>query len=222
MKMFRKKAAARKKQKKEGSRMRVFKINRREMLLLCIAVSVMAGVGYIRVRYWPAAQALAAIHKETEDLRTKLKVSQLPKEPPEKEINQMEQELAGIAQQFETWQARIGSLEHRFVPVDSSESLQALKVEISSLARRQGVLIVKDVSYQAAPQDKSLAWFLDKGLYQRPLRQITVESPYPYLLKFIQGLQNLPYQVTIVRLEIMLKGDASNGSALTSTLILSL
>ncbi|MDP2683012.1 MAG: hypothetical protein Q8P28_09475 [Deltaproteobacteria bacterium] len=202
--------------------MRGGKISLREMVLFFMAFLVIIGVGYVRIRYWPAVQALRGMGTEIEGLRAKLKETNLPKEPSEDDILQITNELAGIEQEIEQWQTRIHSYEQRFVPHDSSELFQALKVEISGLARAHGVLIVKDVSYHGTSQDASLAWFLGKGLPQRLFRQITIESSYPDLRRFIIGLKGLSYYVTIVRFEIMVSENDGDGSTITSNLIIAL
>jgi len=114
-------------------------------------------------------------------------------------------------------------IETQLAPLDSQE----LKVRISELARDSGIRIrinenlkpaairvqkkQKKKRGQVTPEAKEIIPPLTAGwitrlspgsMFERPLQRIEVDGNYLSLRRFVHGLDEMPYQVTVVRMNI--------------------
>jgi len=177
-------------------------LGRREWALLVISVTVIVSTGYLRWRYLPARQIVreatagsgVALEQARPDLfqawtvRTNAEIARL-----ERTLVQEQETLARI--------------ERGFAPSQSNEALQALKVEISDLAKSSGVLIRESVPYRpaatATDSDPTLLGQFAKGTpYRRPLQQMRIEGSFGDFRQFLRGLPRLSWRVTVARFHL--------------------
>jgi len=144
----------------------------------------------------------------------------IPTEPRE-DVEDINEKLDDQENALQAIKESAEQVETQLAPVDSQE----LKVRISELARDSGVRIrvnealnptplkVKnkknrnnaDVSYGEILPPVTAGWItrMSPGsMFQRPLQRLELDGSYLALRRFIHGLDELPYLVTVVRLNI--------------------
>lgn len=178
------------------------KLGRRESALLVIAATVIIGLGYLRWRYLQAQRAIREAIKssgvELEQVRPDTFRAWTAR--TNAELTRLEEALVGE-------QETLTQLEQRFAPSQSNEALQALKVEVSDLAKSSGVLIRESVPYQPAAatagSDRALlSQFATGTLYRRPLQRMRMESSFAGFRQFLRGLDRLSWRATVARFDI--------------------
>ena len=214
------------------------KMSRREHVLVIIAWGILIGMVYVPFRYLPSLKETKGLIEETEKTWAKQKEIKLPKEPPEdpelleKERMEAERSLTGM-------RTAIASLEGAFAPVDSPEVLHGLQVEISDLARASGVRVLGIKPYepksppaqgvkQSVPDtsgSKGSVYGSGGTPYPRPMRRLEAATSYGGFKRFIRGLNNLHWRVTVAEFTLEKAEPAKRGPGgepLTVTLILAL
>lgn len=214
------------------------KLSRREHILVIIAWGILIGMVYLPFRYLPSLKEIKGLIEETEKTWAKQKEIKLPKEPPEdpeileKERIEAEKGLTGM-------RSAIASLKGAFAPVDSPEVLHGLQVEISDLARASGVRVLGIKPYepksppsqgvkQSVPDTsgfKGSVYGAGGTPYSRPMRRLEAAASYGGFKRFMRGLNNLHWRVTLVEFNLEKAEPAKRGQGdepLAVTLILAL
>lgn len=215
----------------------------REKVLLMVAGLVVLIIGYLFLRYLPQQQAIAAIESGAESAEREY-------EEKQKELNEavaspkavvdeetLQGEVDALRRELEQQQARLSELRLKTAPVDDAESLQQLKLEIAMLAKRAGVHVLESRplepeatrSSASAEDDEPAAAagpFLPADLIREAtggrLHTMTVESSFPALREFLDGLRRLPWRVTVLSFDIeILKNEKERfGSRLRTTCVM--
>lgn len=223
--------------------------NREQLLSALVIVAIVAGA-YGLLRYRPVDERIGQLQKSAESTQKRLLKARLPDEPLENveeltaQLDDLERAMALVREQAETMQLRLA-------PFDSQE----LKVRISQLARDSGVRIRSNEKLQPPLQtatsknakrvakkrgkidDKpkeplilpeTSGWIarMSSGtMFHRPMQRIELEGSYMAIRKFVHGLDDLSYQVTVLKLNIEklpLSSPAGYPQALLAKLVLAL
>ena len=213
------------------------RLSPREHLLLLVAVAVACGMGYWLIRGRILARDISSARAATKTVRTKLEGFEAGGgefTDPALLITQLEKARAELS----AAQNALDELEQRFVDLDYPVQVDRLRLEISALADASGVVIRENRTCPAAQvhrtetsdqgvvrpraKDEVVALLAGGEPYRRPLREITVQSSYEGLLRFLKGLSDLPSFVGVIRFAVEIDGesDSAAGPVLKTTLVL--
>lgn len=226
--------------------MTLSKLTKIEQILLATVILVLLLGSYSFFRFIPENSAIGKLQRQATKTEQQLHSAQIPDEP-EQSVEELLKELDEKEQVLAMTQTMADSVSQRLASFGS----QQLKVSISELARNTGVRIRTNEAFQtitkvkvnkakskakakaiAAKTDLILpanySWIermSQKTVFHRPIQRLVLEGDYQSLRAFVHGLENLEWQVTVVRfnLEIMpaapLRGYAQQ---LKSELVLAL
>ncbi|WP_305908873.1 hypothetical protein Q9L42_008480 [Methylomarinum sp. Ch1-1] len=225
-------------------------LNNREQLLSALVIVAIVAGAYGLLRYRAVDERIEHLQKSTESMQKRLLKARIPDEPLENvegltaQLDDLERAMALVRDQAEL-------MELRLAPFDSQE----LKVRISQLARDSGVRIRSNEKLQPPPQTKNdqkskragkkrgktaakpteplilpetSGWVVRMSpgtMFHRPMQQIELEGSFMGIRKFIHGLDDLSYQVTVLQLNIEklpLASPAGYPQALLAKLVLAL
>ncbi len=202
--------------------MKFKQLNNRERLLAgSIIVAIILG-GYGLLRFQPKFDDIQRLEQQKEATLNRLANMDIPTEPQEG-MADIKRDLDDHEKALEAIRDSAQQIEVRLAPVDSQE----LRVRISELARDSGVRIRVNEALRPSPLKKNnpadkrrssdqaeyrelippvtAGWItrLSPGsMFQRPLQRLEVDGSYLALRRFIHGMDQLPYLVTVVRLNI--------------------
>ncbi|PHS29696.1 MAG: hypothetical protein COA95_11425 [Methylophaga sp.] len=203
--------------------MMLSKLKKSEQILLVIVIAVLILGAYSFLRFIPKNDAIVTLQKQAAKVEKKLQLARVPDEPQQgvdellKQLDDQEQALALIRNMAD-------GVSQRFAPFDSQE----LKVRISELARNTRVRILTNETFKTVikvninkskrklkaktiindthvilPANRSwIDRMSQKTMFYRPMQRLVFEGDYQSLRAFIHGLDALPWQVTVVRLNI--------------------
>ncbi len=201
--------------------MKIKQLNKKEksMAVAIIIILLLGGYGYLR--FQPLMSEIDSLERQKQATLNRISTMEIPDEPQEK-IDEIIAALDDQEKAQEAIEDNAARIEMQLAPVDSQE----LRVRISELARDSGIRIrVNEVLRQepvriasnnnrrttAANADKEVNVPIEAGwikrlapgsMFQRPLQRLEIDGDYPSLRRFIHGLDDLPYQVTVVRMNI--------------------
>lgn len=204
--------------------MNLRELNKRErMLALAIGVVVILG-SYGLLRYQPAKDNIESLQKQV--LATQIRIAEL--EIPE----ESDEVIEDILDQLDAQEAEVAALQERAAVIENrlaSRDSQQLRVMISSLAMETGIRIRSNESFNASPVTQitqasrnttrktanqpakdvilpaTAGWIarMSPGsMYERPLQKLQLEGSYEALRRFLHGLDGLPWQVSVLRMNI--------------------
>lgn len=214
------------------------KITRREHLLILVALGILIGMAYSIFRFFPEKKEMEDLILEVEKTLSRQKEIDLPGDP-QADLDRLKKEEREIGEELVRQRASIASLEEKFVPLDSPETLHGLQVEISDLARASGVRVMENKPYepklppaqgvkQSVPDSsgsKGSVYGAGGTPYSRPMRRLEAATSYGGFKRFIRGLNNLHWRVTVVEFTVEVAQPAKRGPGgepLAVTLILAL
>jgi hypothetical protein len=205
------------------------RLSPREHLLLLVALAVACGMGYWLSRGRVVSRELDAAHAATEATRAKLSELEGPVgDFADPEVLERRLEEARTARA--SAQRTLEELEGRFVDLGQPAELDRLRLEISALADLSGVLIRENRTCPTAQvhggdarvRDEVVSLLAGGDPYERPLREITMQSSYEGLRRFLDGLGKLRSFVGVLRFSVEIDQDAghASGPLLKTTLVL--
>lgn len=205
--------------------MKLRELNTRERLLAIAIVVVVLLSSYGLLRYKPVKADINSLHQQVAATQTRIAKLEIPEESDEviedilDQLDDQEEEVAQL-------QESASIIENRLASRDS----QQLRVLISSLAMETGIRIRTNESFKSSPvtrvvqarrntrkaavqaqptQDVILpataGWIarMSPGsMYERPLQKLQIEGSYEALRRFLHGLDGLPWQVSVLRINI--------------------
>lgn len=195
--------------------MKLKQLNNRERALAGIILLVIVLSGYGLLRFEPRLENIQRLEEQKEATLNRLAKMDIPTEPQEG-IDEIKRELEDQQKALDAIRESAVQIEQQLAPVDSQE----LKVKISELARDSGIRIRVNEALRPQPlknnnrrgnDDNEIippvttGWItrMSPGsMFQRPLQRLEVDGSYLALRRFIHGLDELPYQVTVIRLNI--------------------
>lgn len=128
------------------------KLSLRELILLTITVSVLAGGAYALARYVPAHKTIEQMHGDTKTKQAALLKIEIPEEV-EGEADDLNDKIVALERQIEDARAYLPVFEQRLAPERSTELLLA----ISEAARRAKVRLIDNQSFDASQEIVSQA-----------------------------------------------------------------
>lgn len=195
--------------------MKLKQLNNRERALAGIILLVIVLSGYGLLRFEPRLENIQRLEQQKEATLNRLAKMDIPTEPQEG-IDEIKRKLEDQKKALDAIRESAVQIEQQLAPVDSQE----LKVKISELARDSGIRIRVNEALRPQPlknnnrrgnEDNEIippvttGWItrMSPGsMFQRPLQRLEVDGSYLALRRFIHGLDELPYQVTVIRLNI--------------------
>lgn len=197
-------------------------LNKRERLLAAVVLAVVILGVYGLLRFEPKLDDTNKLALQMESTLNRLAKMDIPTEP-EEGVDDIKRALDDQEKALEAINQSARQIETQLAPLDSQE----LKVRISELARDSGIRIrinenlkptaikiekiQKGKRGQVTPEPKEIippptaGWItrLSPGsMFERPLQRIEVDGNYLSLRRFVHGLDEMPYQVTVVRMNI--------------------
>lgn len=203
--------------------MKLTQLNKRERILAaCFLVVIVLGI-YGLLRFEPRYSDIQMLEQQKESTLMRLGNMDIPTEPTE-EVEDINEKLDDQENAQQAIKESAEQIETRLAPLDSQE----LKVRISELARDSGVRIrvnealnpsplkvnnytgkrrkaEEEITYGEIIPPATAGWItrMSPGsMFQRPLQRLELDGSYLALRRFIHGLDELPYLVTVVRLNI--------------------
>ncbi len=204
--------------------MKLRELNKRERILaIAIVVVVLLG-SYGLIRYQPAKANINSLHIQVAATQSRIAKLDIPEESDEV--------IEDILDQLDQQEAEVAELKESAAVIESrlaSRDSQQLRVMISSLALETGIRIRTNESFQASPVTQivqatrnnrktaaqqpmmdvilppAAGWIarMSPGsMYERPLQKLQLEGSYEALRRFIHGLDGLPWQVSVLRMNI--------------------
>lgn len=202
--------------------MKIKQLNTRERILAAAIIVVIILGGYGLLRFDPKYTEIQRLEQQKQATLNRLAKMDIPTEPTE-EVGEIKQKLDDQENALAAVRESAQQIESQLAPIDSQE----LKVRISELARDSGIRIrvnealspaplklnknsgkrrkTSDVEYGEIIPPATAGWItrMSPGsMFQRPLQRLEVDGSYLSLRRFIHGLDELPYLVTVVRINI--------------------
>ena len=204
------------------------KLTKSEQVLIAITLVVILLGAYSLLRFVPKYQEISSLALSAEKTERKLMKARIPNEP-DQDVQQLLSQLDDQEQAMTLISDMADSVQQGLAPIDSqelrvlvSQLARDLKVRITANERVEGktpalkaiakkkkkkakkttakIENTKDIALPA-----SYNW-LDRmapnTLYYRPLQRIELAGQYRSIRAFIQELDNLPWQVTVIRIKI--------------------
>ncbi len=185
-----------------------------QVVVLCTLLTVYM-VGFFRVTHQKYQYSKNMLHRKQDRLEKRAsfdpsKISQANPKTIQNKIDAIEEELQQASLMFD-------ELDTGFAPVDSSEVLQQLMLEISTLAERTGVILISVSRKGFNAEDGSEVVPLDPQL-GRPLLVVTANTEFGPLLDFLDGLKELSFYVSVMNLKVYsLQAQGSSDKSIPST-----
>lgn len=200
--------------------MKIKQLNKREKLMAGVIISIVLLSGYGYLRFEPRLSGIDRLTAQKDGTLNRIATLEIPEEPLES-MEQLKLELDDLEKALQAIEENSQQIEAQLAPVDSQE----LKLRISELARDSGIAIKINEVFKVDPitpsqnsnreTDKQnnkeilppfeLNWvkkLAPNSMFHRPLQRVVIDADYTSLRRFIHGLDNLPYRVTVVRINI--------------------
>lgn len=196
--------------------MNIKHLNTREKLLAAAIIVVMVLGSYAYLRFEPRLTQIELLEAQREKTLLRISTMEIPDEPQE-QVDEIIAQLDDQEKALEAIKDNARQVEMLLAPVDSQE----LRVRISELARDSGIRIrvnqtfrvdrvttsskrapAKDVEIIVPPSAGWTKRLAPGSMYVRPMQRLEIDGDYPSLRRFIHGLEDLPYQVTVVRINV--------------------
>jgi Tfp pilus assembly protein PilO len=205
--------------------MKLAQITNKQQLLAGIVITLLVLTIYGFVRFIPESTTIESLEKSAKKTQNKILKNGVSDEPTEDldellaQIQDQEKAMALIKESAENLEARLAAF-------DSQE----LKVRISQLANKTRVRIQSNQAVATFPQLNQVAnakkkkkktnnvtqevnlllpasrgWLarLSPGtVLHRPLQRLELEGTYQQIQAFIHGLDGLPWQVTVIQMQL--------------------
>lgn len=205
------------------------KLKQSEQILIAITLFVIIIGAYSVLRFVPKYQDISAQERSAAKTERKLLKARIPNEPDQdaqqllSQLDDQEHAMALISDMADSVQQRLAPLDSQELRVLISQLARDLKVRITTNERIEGKApALKMVAQKkrkkknqktanANEENKNIALpatysWLDRmapnTLYHRPLQRIELVGQYRRIREFIQELDNLPWQVTVIRMKI--------------------
>lgn len=227
--------------------------NREQLLSALVIVAIVSGL-YGLLRYRPVDERIGQLQKSAESTQKRLLKARIPEEPMENveglmaELDDLERALALVRDQAETMQQRLAPFDSQELKVRISQLARASGVRIRSneklqppaqsetnknknknnkrVRKKRGKSPVKPKEPLILPETSGWIARMSPGtMFHRPMQQIELEGSYMAIRKFVHGLDDLSYQVTVLKLQIEklpLVSPAGYPQALLAKLVLAL
>ena len=187
----------------------------RILILFCATLVAL----YFGLRY---PQLSAELSHEANMVNRKLNRLEVRKQDvptPKVSAGVLEKRLADLTDEKDRLEGRLVGLRRGFATLESTEELQLLWLEVSSLARDSRLDVQQMQGYGSSGRNGSTVTSVDflaqeaNNRYQRPLVKLRASGSFSQLMSFLRGLQRLSYNVSVVRVGINARPPASGREA---------
>ncbi|MDP2561783.1 hypothetical protein [Psychrobium sp. 1_MG-2023] len=197
-----------------------------EQILIAITLIVVIIGGYSLLRFIPAYQDISSLERNAKKTERKLLKARIPAAPDQdaqqllSQLDDQELAMAVISEMATSVQQRLAPQDSQELKVLVSQLARDLKVRITTNERIEGKPAAQKQVAQKRRKNKrspaneenkeivlpaSYGWLermAPNTLYYRPLQRVELAGQYRSIRAFIQELDNLPWQVTVVRMKI--------------------
>lgn len=219
-------------------------LSHREKLLLPLALTVIFIVVYGAARLRPGLIKIDQLKKE---LSTAVQGRETLSWPSQagSDTEILRQEISRLEQTKDQQTDRLAKNESRLANLATSSELQSLRIQISALARKHNIKVIKSIPHGSDNDDSrqsssplQLADAPDHPskehapviheffqlMYARPLQQLELAATYSALQQFVESLSSLQHRVNVVSFEIKMddRSDQLTQPRLSSHLVLAL
>lgn len=169
-----------------------------QLIVFCFMVSGFALLYQpVLAKYFEAKGKISRIVNRTES-RAEIKgLGKLSSLPPKV----LERQIRSVEEQAEVVKAEFNELDTGFAPMDSAEMRQQLMLEISALAERAGIELLRVSRKGFRPEGGETVLVIDKEL-GRPLLLLTANATFDQLLGFLDGLKELSFYVSVMKMSL--------------------
>lgn len=163
---------------------------------------------YAGLVWLPANERIAKLEYDLQKMtvreKSAAKAEAKPLQPPPslggRNLREAESELQGLKAQLDELSLELRSLNARFVPLDDSLAMNALKSGLTSLAEAgdMEVMAIEHVYTRSEDKDKPptpqmLQEAAKTNPFKRPLLVLHARASFRGLMQFLDGLNQLPY-----------------------------
>jgi len=206
--------------------MTLSKLNTREQILVAVVSIVLFLGSYTLFRFLPENKNIVSLQNQAAKTERKLQSARIPDEPDEG-IDELLKQLDDQEQSLQLINEMADGVAQHLAPFDSQQVI----IMVSQLARQSGVLVKTSESLKITPiqatsqkknkkRNKKAKQIVNEAnvifpatrnwidrmsastLFHRPMQRLILEGDYQSLRSFIHGLDNLGWQVTVVRFKI--------------------
>ncbi|MBE0440363.1 MAG: hypothetical protein IBX57_11545 [Gammaproteobacteria bacterium] len=204
------------------------KLTNREQLLFGLALTVLILGGYGLFGFMPETKAIADLNKAMKATEIKLLKAEIPDEPEEDlddliiQLEDQKQTMALIEQEAQAIESSLAPFNSQQIIVQISQLAKAQNLRVKETeayktiaqnqtqpARTNTKTKRKQATQAPPPSDvilpETMSWIarMSEGtMFYRPMQRYVLEGDYQKIVQFVYELDNLPWEVTIVRLKI--------------------
>ncbi len=172
-------------------------ISLREQVLMAILGGSIIVATYVLARYLPAKKQLALLEEQQQILEQDLKKIVLPKIP--KQYQQLQPKLTQLEAALNASSEKLQQLKQAYLDPNSVNQRQALKLEISQLAKASGIKVMEVSPYLQSEQPRHPLLGKDSLVWSSlNLEHLKLLSTYANFRRFLAGLDQLSKKVHVV------------------------
>jgi DNA repair exonuclease SbcCD ATPase subunit len=186
---------------------------------LLIIISLLLLTGYFGLRYPTLNKAANFQHNMVSRQKDRIEKRIVTVESSGIPIAKLSQQLDELEKNIAEKQQKLKEYGNRFASLEDASQIRQLKLEISRLAERFGLSIVRIGGNAPATTPNPLKQEVQHSLpeqtnnrYGRPLITFEAISDYAGLQQFLDGIRTLSNNVTVVQLEVKAKISEDKGS----------
>lgn len=205
-------------------------ISNREKGLLILAATVMVAAIYFVARVKPQTLADQALAEEVANLQNSVEHFTMPRSSGDPEA--VKKQLAETEAKLKQAKDELDALFRNRADESSHQALEALMLEIMTVARAKGVAVDTSGAYTGSSagfgfisKDELSALQAGNEPFRfRPLRSVVLRGGFPQIKSFIEALPGLKHEVNVMRFSFKADSDKSGAQAsgLRAELVLAL
>ena len=205
------------------------RLTKSEQILIAITLTLILLGGYAILRFIPKYQDISTIARSAEKTEQKLLKARMPEEPLQG-VTQLNNKISDQEKAVALISDMVVSVQQRLAPIDSqelkvlisklardlqvritaNEQIDAKPAQLPMIAlsnkkknnKKKSTVAETSENIILPPNYSWLERMAPKTLFYRPLQRVELLGHYLSIRTFIQELDNLPWQVTVVRMKI--------------------
>ncbi|MEM7173106.1 MAG: hypothetical protein AAF530_23285 [Pseudomonadota bacterium] len=180
--------------------------NKNKILILVCALAI---ASYFGLHYQQLSKDVQ--HEENMINRRLNRMETRLQAPPEPTISPavLEQRLAALDESLQTTRTSLAQLSAQFVPLDAMDRFQTLRLEISNLAEDNRLAVERITGLSEGGQTNGtnevgnqVLEDAAKNRFGRPLVLLVARGRFGGIMRFLEQLETMSYNVSVVRLNI--------------------
>lgn len=176
---------------------------KKNQVLILICATLLAG--YFGVWYPIKSQDVEHSENMVSRKQNRIQTRTSGVEMPKASARKLENQLKALETQLTGVDGKLSDMSRKFVPLDTLEDLQTMRLEISQLAKISGVNVIEmgGGKRDASISIENVMRRETANRFGRPLVALKAKATYAQLLRFTYGLNDLAYSVSIVNVDIV-------------------